>query len=460
MKLGILSRILLLGVAVSVCGCATYSERMASYRQDLTRNRAEAICSGLAAKVAEAPKRDALPWRLEYATALRSAGRFEMSDAVLDEAERIYDTYADAARVSISEEAVALVTNATHTDYRGAFHDGIMINVYQALNGMERGRFDLTRTALVRARSHQAAAVERYGKEIEANRKAIDEDANAATVRSSLDNPTLTARAVEGLPDTRGYENFVNPFADYLNGLFRYHRSSGQSDTEQARVSLARVASMAPDCEAVRFDLDRAARHESPDRQPTVYLIQEDGFAPYREEIRFDLPLPFKYVSYVGIAYPKLVSVPGEVRASLGAGSARVQAVRVCDMEAVVKQSFCGELPVILTRAVSSAVAKGVAAYVALRAAERQDPLIFWLTWLGTLGYQTATNSADTRSWNLLPKSFSVARLPMPEERLVTLTLDGQSQAVKLGAEGSAWCIYVRTFGNGGRAIVRAFRLR
>lgn len=455
-----LLRTVFAGVAAFLCGCATYSERMAAYRQDYARQRVDALCAGLAEQVADAAERDALVWQLEYAAALRGAGRFEESDAVLDGAERLYDAYANAARISVSEEAVALLTNAAFTDYRGALHDGIMINVYQALNGMQRGRFDLTRTALVRARNHQAAALERYSREIRAAREAVDADANAAPVRSSLENPDLEALSTAGMPDTRGYENFVNPFAEYLNGLFRYHRSTVQSDTEQARVSFARVLSLAPGCGAARFDMDRAARRESPDLRPTVYLIQEDGFAPYREEIRFDLPLPFAYVPYAGIAYPKLVSVPGAASASLSTAEEQATAVRICDMEAVVTQAFRCELPVILTRTVSSAVAKAAASYAALRALRDENPLLFLAAWGVSLGYQAATNGADTRSWNLLPRSFSVACLPIPASRTVSLRIGERVQPVTLGAEGASWVIYVRTFGAGHSALVRTFRLR
>ena len=52
---------------------------------------------------------------------------------------------------------------------------------------------------------------------------------------------------------------------------------------------------------------------------------------------------------------------------------------------------------------------------------------------VGGAVYRAAVNTADTRTWEILPKEFQLTQLPMPADRQVTVELPGiAAQTVKI----------------------------
>ena len=63
--------------------------------------------------------------------------------------------------------------------------------------------------------------------------------------------------------------------------------------------------------------------------------------------------------------------------------------------------------------------------------------------------YRVATNTADTRSWELLPKEFQLTQFPMPQNRNVTIALDGYASrkfSVRIPERAGSAIIYVSAF--------------
>ena len=62
----------------------------------------------------------------------------------------------------------------------------------------------------------------------------------------------------------------------------------------------------------------------------------------------------------------------------------------------------------------------------------------------GAAAYKVAVNTADTRSWELLPAQFQIIQLPMPEDRKVELAPDGvHPVTVELPGRAKSAMIYV-----------------
>ena len=107
----------------------------------------------------------------------------------------------------------------------------------------------------------------------------------------------------------------------------------------------------------------------------------------------------------------------------------------LADMDGIIAQEFHERLPGIITRIVLSTLIKEGAYYtsLALVSSTKMDPTAKALTLiaiaLGGAAYRTAMNTADTRSWEILPKEFQLTPFPMPKDRRIGIDLTGRGKA-------------------------------
>src|SRR5215469_1945661 len=140
MQMLLLNKHFLLAVLVTVAaamttGCQTYAHknRVIVYWRS----------GDIPAAVTEAKKRveksgpngrDMVIWTLEEGATLRALGDYQESNAAFDRAQTRMDEFAEKAKVSISRETGALLSNQANLPYEGRAYDGIMLNTYRALN--------------------------------------------------------------------------------------------------------------------------------------------------------------------------------------------------------------------------------------------------------------------------------------------------------------------------------------
>ncbi|MCL1857579.1 MAG: hypothetical protein FWF84_08110, partial [Kiritimatiellaeota bacterium] len=257
------------------------------------------------------------------------------------------------------------------------------------------------------------------------------------------------------------YADYVNPFTVFLDGLYHGAVALDASDMERARRSMERVSVFAPRNAAVRHVV--ATLSQGRRIAPGVYVIFETGMAPKLKEESFKLVLPTQHVSYVGLSYPKLVTSPAAVRyLCIRAGGVEVKTERVASMDAVIGREFNNNFPSILTKAIAATATKTVAAAAVNEVAKRSKKT--WMRigiWVGTLFYQAATDVADTRSWQTLPKEFQVARLDIPSDRTLSLVSPNGTgqQSVKL-MDGEVVVVYAKCISQFHDMTVAQFTLR
>ena len=462
--------LLLVGALLGLgAGCRSYSERLTDYRrayamgdtQTATREIKELVLSDADTDSA----RDALPILLEAGSALRTAGQIRESAACFARAERIYEHRQQQAKISVSKETMALLTNPAKLPYRGSGVDILMLHVYQALNTLQLGDIDGARQPLVRMDLHQKAVVSENAKRIAKDREAVKASENQreiALAESSDRTKDNTQLLTKDLPDTRGYELYVNPFAEYLYAFYHLYAGRDEADREMARFRMQRALAMAPNNTAIRL---AAERLEAGAPVPSgVYLFHEDGMAVYREAIDLFFPIfAADTISLMGLALPKLVEDNNRAGfATLVGGGQAARAELVGDVDAMMTQEYKNDLPGILTRAIASATAKAVAAYAANYAAQQSGNSLAVLgAFVSTTVYQVASNVADTRSWNSLPKQIGVSRIDLPANRTVDVVVNGQTISThQLPTEGDVWVIHLRTMHYGSRPSVQLFRIR
>jgi len=420
------------------------------------------------------------------------------SIAAFDDAARRIDDYEAAAKVSAGSEAAALFTNQANLPYRGRAYDKVMLHTYQALNYLQLADPDAARVELNRALQRQRDAVAANSERIEEAQKlassaregGVQDEQGRQGSSYDVDRATSDPRTSAGIAGIESkfnaailpYGDYVNPFTTFLDALVFTHQGADASDLERARKSWERVVNFAPqntyareDYVAVEPDLQSGAGVPPPVDGATpapappapaglTYVIFETGSAPYRDQVRIDLPLFIvtSSISYVGMALPELSTVYGHaptLQVTTGQGQAYPTAL-VASMDSVVAQDFKNEWPSILTKTILATATKATIDAVLQKQMEDQaGPTGALLFRLATAVTQMAINIADTRTWRSLPKEFHYARLPTPADRQLTVAAGASAQTVTLEPV-AVQVVYVKSPGAYSPLLVSQFVLK
>lgn len=461
---------LLTVLCLGAAGCVSYSKEMAQYRMAYgvgdTSQAERLLKTWVQDDLEEVPSLYALPLLLESGSLAYADSDFTRSQRFFDAAEAEYERQHSKAKISVSREAVATLSNPATLPYRGSNTDILMLNAYQSLNLLAQGKRADARQPLVRLFEKQRYAVTDNAERIAETQQALKETGAMQDVKKTLESDALQnayAELLKDLPDVRGYEPYVNPFATYLYGLYYLYAGVDEADRSTAETALKRVCAFAPENRTVRDDVARAAYGV---KLPAgIYLIHERGLAPRRVERAFSFPIWTGSTNFMWVkfAFPKLEEDPNcDAFASFDLGEEHsATAELVCDMDAVLAQEYRDELPAILTRAVLSTTVKAsLSAAASTVAKDRFGDIGDTVTSIGTAVWQQSTTIADTRSWLTLPKQIGVVRIDMPSDRTVTVACGAHRETLTLSDEGEVWVIHVRSMHEGSRPIIKRLRLR
>jgi hypothetical protein len=371
------------------------------------------------------PKAENLLWAMQMGCLERIRQNHQESTEYFDRSEEMlkYFDYQNKAVDSVA--AIAVSDNVV--PYLGEEYDGIMVNTYKALNFMVLGQEDLARVEFNRALDRQRIATEKFAKELQKLKKEIEQQQKKekSQVKRNIENPKVK-QAIEkkypGLYEFEAYADFVNPFTTYIAGVF----FNLVGDHSKAAPLLKQSYGMVSDNEYIAEDLAVTERilDGQEELKDTLWVIFENGLGPIKKEFRVDLPLFLvtSKVKYVGIALPKLAfREQAYPYLSIKAAGNNCTTQLVADMDRVVQTEFSKDFQGILTRAIISATAKALTQY-AFEEAGGEGGAIASIIFAV---YSFATTAADVRIWTTLPKDFQVARLPIPDDRLVTITPAG-----------------------------------
>ena len=407
--------------------------------------------------------KDAIVWNLEAGAAFRVAGNQPESQRHFEKAAERINVYEEQSKTKVGREAMALMTTPQNMPYEGRSYDKIMLHTYEALNYLTQGDVDKARPEIIRAYQCQQDAVEDNARRIEGAQADEKADKEHEKVEKAKADPTFNnslGGVTNNLEGFRFYANYVNPFTVYLDGLYFLHAGVGNSDLEHARKSLQRVQETAGTNKFIEADL-HAAESGALEGRACTYVIFETGQAASMDQVRIDVPIIITKVSYVGVAFPRLAFHENYVRdLTVTAGAVQEHTALIASMDSVIAQDFKNEWPVVLTKAIASAVAKGVAAYVANSAAERQSAALGWVSKVATAATQMALNIADTRSWTTLPKEFQVACVPTPADRKLVLTSPGAAPVEVALVDGKVNVVCVRSVTAGTPLQITQFKLK
>ena len=424
--------LVLLFIALFAEGCNAPKDALnqfdASFRTGALNNSGFDKAVSLAqSKTSESknPKKEDLLWSMQLGSIERMNKNYSLSNEYFDKSEDMLK-YFDYQNETI-DSAAAIVTNDNIVPYVGEEYDGIMVNTYKALNFMALGDNELARVEFNRALDRQRRATEKFEKEIAKLKKELDKEQakEDSYAKENVDNPEVQ-QLIKGrypsLYEFKAYPDFVNPFTNYIAGVF----FALIGDSSKAAPLLKESYGMVSENNYVAEDLALIEQvlDGQKELKDMVWVVFENGMGPVKEEFRIDLPFSVDKdkIKYIGIALPMLTfREKAYPYLSVSAGGQDYQTQQVADMDRVIQTEFNKDFQGILTRAIISTTAKAVAQYALEKNNDSSSTLASFLV----AAYSFATTAADVRIWTTLPKDFQVARLQIPENRLITINPPG-----------------------------------
>jgi len=483
-KLRILLTLIILPV---LSGCATTKRDLPIFNTHFRAGayiEAGILAGANAGKIEESHLQTTdLLWALQAGSAKRACGEYQESTLFFDASENAIKRYNETGTVTNGASSVgSILINDTVMAYRPEEYDGIMVNTYKALNFWAQGDIENTRVEFLRALERQTRAKERFArqiaeekenlkkKQLEADEKRARRLASARTteeryairneprldIGKSAENPEIDRIMRErysNLDAFEAYPDFINPITTYLAGLFfaMHGENSKASDLLKETYGMVRENGyVAEDFKRVEDLLDGKKQ-----AQNLVWVVFENGAGPEKEEVRVDLPLFLftRRATYTGIAFPRLKSnnQAYPYLNILSDNGERVQTQVLADMERVIQTEFKKDFPLMVSKAVVSALIKTYGQYLAQNEFGQIG---------GILGgiYQLITTSADIRIWTALPKDFQVARFLRPENGRIRIQPPGEEAfEIQLPPSGFS-VIYVKIPKKGVKPIYQVFK--
>jgi hypothetical protein len=410
---------------------------------------------------------DEVMWQLEAGSFYFNLGNFKASVEAFKKAEKLIAEYDERAIVSMRDAAAEgsmAVTNLNALPYRGFCRDRIALAVFKSLGYLGQGDEEAFRAQLRRLRDEQKKVIDEYRKFVEAEdaeikaakeknpeeAKKLEEDKNDA------DGKAKNQEFNEGMEQVRkvarrGYGNFLNPLAIFLSGL----GSIRDDNYENARIDFERLYQAMPEILTIRqyyVTVLKAANREIPPElaavapfdfpldRDCVYVIFANGRSAAFKQIAIYFPImtAWPMCEYYPAPYATL---------RVAAGGKTYETATLADMDGILAQEFEERLPGMITRIVLSTAIKETASYAATYAVGQQNAVAGGAVFLASVAYRAAFNTADTRSWEMLPKEFQLTQLPLPADRRVAIDPDGsgaKAQTVELPAACRSAIIYVQ----------------
>lgn len=396
---------------------------------------------------------DEIPWNLEAGLWNFQQGNFSRAIDYFKRTEHLIREDDDRAVISakeLSDNTLSLVTNLNALPYRAYCRDRIALSMYKAFAYLGEGKEDSFRAQVRRLREEQKEAMARYRDFFETEKKRVERiresypsivaheatyEASGGFVGSLRQSQPEKFKEMESVAN-RGYGYLLNPMATFLSGLVNLRDGNpGNALIDFKRLYEAMpyhpliqqyyVTVLKQTSSAIPKELAKVKPFDFALNDQCVYVIFANGRSVALQQmettgaIYFAWPIcqyyekPFKTLEVSTVAY-------------------RGQTHVIADMDAVFSQEFSENYTLMLTRSFLSTLVKEIGYYGSLIALaehgrRNHNDLYFILAWIIGDVYRYTFNTADTRSWEMLPKEFQLTQLPMPKDRKLQLKFNGNS---------------------------------
>ena len=432
---------------------------------------------------------DEVMWRVEAGALNCIVGRDDRSIEHFDRAEALIEDFDNRALINLraaGSETTGILTNPCALPYRGWCRDRMMIPVYKAFAYLGKGSEEGFQTELYSLRFKQDDVMAKYEKFFDAENAATERAKQSnSDAASSASSDTVMRHSQNGefsssMADTnliahRGYANFLNPMAIFLSA-YGYMR---KGDYQNALVDCERLYKAMPlnpfiknyyaNClrlagRSVPAELQNEPNFGFRPEAGNVLVVFANGRGAALRQVSLYIPIviPGHYATVACVAFPICVFYPApDPFMDIAADGKQYRTSTIADLDGILAAEYVRRLPGMLTRIVLNTAAKEVGSYFANRAVAKSNGWVRLIVGLSTLVYKVTFNTADTRAWEVLPREFQVAQLPMPQDRKLVLTVGGNHTTVEIPEKaGSAIVLIHAPGGPGSDFSYRVFPLQ
>ena len=424
--------VLTLSAALTGCASMQSHDKLASDVQ--SAGRTGGIPAALAQLEASAKSEDdktALLYNLERGELLRMDRRYEDSTNAFLLADIKVKEWEETAKTNPSKlmgtVGAALISERLKV-YEGQDYEKVWVTTRLALNRMAVGDFENARVDIKRTHEREAIIAEFRSKETLAAEEEAKSKGAAAGGKELNGYPVETLNDPEVLALKNGYQNALS---HYLAGFM--YEVLGESGL--AAPGYRKAIELKPETgvleEGLRgLDNRTSFTWKRRQRMTDVLFVVEAGDAPARKPKAFQLPVPTgRGMVLTSISYPVIEPSKDPLLTTLSAAGTDLKLEKVVDVNVMARRALKDEMPGMVLRGVTRAIAKGVMQ----NELQKRGGLVGGL--IGAVA-SAATEVADDRMWRMLPGRVYIARgyLP-PGEHVVTVNGRALPDPVKIDGQ-------------------------
>ena len=424
--------VLTLSAALTGCASMQSHDKLASDVQ--SAGRTGGIPAALAQLEASAKSEDdktALLYNLERGELLRMDRRYEDSTNAFLLADIKVKEWEETAKTNPSKlmgtVGAALISERLK-NYEGQDYEKVWLTTRLAMNRVAVGDFENARVDIKRTHEREAIIAEFRSKETLAAEEEAKSKGAAAGGKELNGYPVETLNDPEVLALKNGYQNALS---HYLAGFM--YEVLGESGL--AAPGYRKAIELKPETgvleEGLRgLDNRTSFTWKRRQRMTDVLFVVEAGDAPARKPKAFTIPVPTgRGMVTASISYPVIEPSKDPLLTTLSAAGTDLKLEKVVDVNVMARRALKDEMPGMVLRGVTRAIAKGVMQ----NELQKGGGLVGGL--IGAVA-SAATEVADDRMWRMLPGRVYIARgyLP-PGEHVVTVNGRALPEPVKIDGQ-------------------------
>ena len=424
--------VLTLSAALTGCASMQSHDKLASDVQ--SAGRTGGVPAALAQLEASAKSEDdktALLYNLERGELLRMDRRYEDSTNAFLLADIKVKEWEETAKTNPSKlmgtVGAALISERLK-NYEGQDYEKVWLTTRLAMNRVAVGDFENARVDIKRTHEREAIIAEFRSKETLAAEEEAKSKGAAAGGKELNGYPVETLNDPEVLALKNGYQNALS---HYLAGFM--YEVLGESGL--AAPGYRKAIELKPETgvleEGLRgLDNRTSFTWKRRQRMTDVLFVVEAGDAPARKPKAFTIPVPTgRGMVTASISYPVIEPSKDPLLTPLSAAGTDLKLEKVVDVNVMARRALKDEMPGMVLRGVTRAIAKGVMQ----NELQKRGGLVGGL--IGAVA-SAATEVADDRMWRMLPGRVYIARgyLP-PGEHVVTVNGRALPDPVKIDGQ-------------------------
>lgn len=434
-----------LALSAALTGCATMQshDKLATDMQSASRTGGiPAALAQLEATAKTEDEKTALLYNLERGELLRMDRRYSDSTNAYLLADNRVKEWEDAAKTNpdklMGTVGAALISERLKV-YEGQDYEKVWLTTRLALNRLAVGDYENARVDIKRTHEREAIIAEFRAKET----LAAEEEAKAKGASSGSKElngyPVETLNDPEVLALKNGYQNALS---HYLAGfLYEVLNEPGL-----AAPGYRKAIELKPDTgvleEGLRgLDSRTSFTWKRRQRMTDVLFVIEAGDAPARKPKAFTLPVPTpRGMVTASISYPVIEPSNDPLLSQVSAAGYDFKLEKVVDVNVMARRALKDEMPGMVLRGFTRAVAKGVVQ----NELQKRGGLIGGL--IGAAA-SIATEQADDRMWRMLPGRVYVARGYLPPGEHV-VSINGRALEAPVKVDGQYALVPLRLYDN------------